>query len=98
MSNIIKSLEDAVELTPETQLVLEEQEKQIVKFCTFCAITSNKKINLTAIFNILMSRPKYRQLFTEMNSCQSERDAIGLFIKHFPTVARSKLIHRKIKK
>jgi hypothetical protein len=92
MSGVIGALESAVLETPMGALIEEEIENEILKFCSFCSIIHNKKLNSVAVFSLIIKNKIYKKVFMRMVQIDNEKEAILLFLKHNSNLCRSKVV------
>lgn len=97
MSGVIGALEEAVLNNPLNVLTEDEIESELIKFCSFCSIMHNKKLNSVAIFTLIVQNKIYKKIFMRMIHVDSEREALLLFLKHNSNLCRSKVVKEVLK-
>lgn len=97
MAGVIGALEQAVLDNPLDSLSSEEVESELIKFCSFCSIIHNKKLNSIAIFSLIVKNRAYKKVFMRMVQVDNEKEALLLFLKHNPNLCRSKVVKEILK-
>lgn len=67
-----------------------------LSFCAYVCIIKNKKMNLPNIFLWLMREPELREVFKMICDVETDYDVLNCFLKHDPTLYRSKYIRNYI--
>jgi len=97
MSGVIGALEDAVLNNPLNTLTEDEVECELIKFCSFCSILHNKKLNSVAIFTLIVQNKIYKKIFMRLVQVDSEREVLLLFLRYHPNLCRSKVVREVLK-
>lgn len=97
MSGVIGALEQAVIDNPLKTLSEEEIESELIKFCSFCSIIHNKKLNNIAVFSLIVKNKIYKKIFMRMVQVDNEREALLLFLKYNSNLCRSKVVKEILK-
>jgi len=92
MAGVIGALEDAVMSNPLDALSDEEIEVELIKFCSFCSIIHNKKLNNVAVFSLIVTNKIYKKIFMRMVQIDNDKEALLLFLKYNPNLCRSKVV------
>lgn len=97
MSGLIGALEQAVVENPLDSISRDETEYEILKFCAFCSITHNKKLNSVAVFTLIVKNTIYRRIFMKMVQIDNDKEAFILFLKYNSNLCRSKVVREVLK-
>lgn len=65
-------------------------------FCSYVCIVKNKKMNLPNIFLWLLREKELRDTFKMVCDVETDYDVLKCFLKHDPTLYRSKYIRNYI--
>lgn len=97
MSSLIGALEQAVVENPLDNLSKDETEYEIIKFCSFCSIVHNKKLNSVAVFTLIVKNSIYKKIFMKLVQLDNEKEAFILFLKYNSNLCRSKVVREVLK-
>lgn len=97
MSGVIGALEEAVLDNPLDALTGEEIESELIKFCSFCSIIHNKKLNSIAVFSLIVKNKTFKKVFMRMVHIDNDREALLLFLRYNPNLCRSKVVKEILK-
>lgn len=97
MSGVIGALEQAVIENPLDTISRDELETEIIKFCSFCSILHNKKLNSVAVFTLLIKNNIYKKIFMKMIQADDEKEAIIIFLRYNSNLCRSKVVRKVLK-
>jgi hypothetical protein len=97
MSSLIGALEHAVLNNPLDALTDEEIESELLKFCSFCSIIHNKKLNNVTIFALIVKNKAYKRVYMRMIQIDNDEEALLLFLKYNPNLCRSKVVREILK-
>lgn len=61
-------------------------------FCTYVALTAGKKLNTANVFLKFLKNKHLRNIFKLKFSVESDYEAVQLFLKHDPSIYKSKYI------
>jgi hypothetical protein len=97
MSGVIGALQEAVLNNPLNSITDDEIEGELIKFCSFCSIIHNKKLNSVAIFTLIVQNRIYKKIFMRMVHIDNEREALLVFLKFNANLCRSKVVREVLK-
>lgn len=97
MSGLIGALEQAAVENPLDTISKDETECEITKFCSFCSILHNKKLNSVAVFTLIVKNNIYKKVFMKLVQIDNDREAFILFLKYNPNLCRSKVVREVLK-
>lgn len=97
MSGLIGALEQAVIENPLDNISKDETEYEIIKFCSFCSILHNKKLNGVAVFTLIVKNNIYKKIFMKLVQVDNEKEAFTLFLRYNSNLCRSKVVKEVLK-
>ncbi len=97
MSGVIGALEQAVVDNPLDSLTKDETEYEILKFCSFCSILHNKKLNNVTVFTLIVKNNIYKKIFMKLIQIDNEKEAFIVFLKYNSNLCRSKVVREVLK-
>jgi hypothetical protein len=97
MSGVIGALEQAVVDNPLDSLTKDETEYEILKFCSFCSILHNKKLNNVTVFTLIVKNNIYKKIFMKLIQVDNEKEAFIVFLKYNSNLCRSKVVREVLK-
>jgi hypothetical protein len=97
MSGVIGALEQAVVDNPLDSITKEETEYEILKFCSFCSILHNKKLNSVAVFTLIVKNNIYKKIFMKLIQIDNEKEAFIVFLRYNSNLCRSKVVREVLK-
>ena len=97
MSGVIGALEQAVVDNPLDSLTKDETEYEILKFCSFCSILHNKKLNSVAVFTLIVKNNIYKKIFMKLIQIDNEKEAFIVFLRYNSNLCRSKVVREVLK-
>ena len=97
MAGVIGALEEAVINNPLNVLSEDELESELIRFCSFCSVIHNKKLNSVAIFTLIVQNKIYKKIFMRIMHIDNEREALLLFLKYNSNLCRSKVVKEVLK-
>lgn len=97
MSGLIGALEQAAVENPLDSIARDETEYEIIKFCSFCSIIHNKKLNSVAVFTLIVKNNIYKKIFMKLVQIDNDKEAFILFLKYNSNLCRSKVVREVLK-
>ena len=97
MSGVIGALEQAVVDNPLDSITKDETEYEILKFCSFCSILNNKKLNSVAVFTLIVKNNIYKKIFMKLIQIDNEKEAFIVFLRYNSNLCRSKVVREVLK-
>ena len=97
MSGVIGALEQAVVDNPLDSITKDETEYEILKFCSFCSILHNKKLNSVAVFTLIVKNNIYKKIFMRLIQIDNEKEAFIVFLRYNSNLCRSKVVKEVLK-
>jgi hypothetical protein len=97
MSGVIGALEQAVVDNPLDSITKDETEYEILKFCSFCSILHNKKLNSVAVFTLIVKNNIYKKIFMKLIQIDNEKEAFIVFLRYNSNLCRSKVVREVLK-
>ena len=97
MSGVIGALEQAVVDNPLDSITKDETEYEILKFCSFCSILHNKKLNSVAVFTLIVKNNIYKKIFMRLIQIDNEKEAFIVFLRYNSNLCRSKVVREVLK-
>jgi hypothetical protein len=97
MSGVIGALEQAVVDNPLDSITKDETEYEILKFCSFCSILHNKKLNNVTVFTLIVKNNIYKKIFMKLIQVDNEKEAFIVFLKYNSNLCRSKVVREVLK-
>lgn len=84
--------------TPLDQLHSKEFIDGMLKAGSLIAMLENKKINVAALFTLLLEKESYQEFFTEITASDSFREALLSLLFLFPSLVKSKVTKTVVRK
>ena len=97
MAGVVGALEQAVLENPLDNITRDETESEIIKFCSFCSVLHNKKLNSVAVFTLIVKNNIYKKIFMKLVQIDNDKEAFILFLRYNSNLCRSKVVREVLK-